>query len=98
MALAGDPQGAVFGRAGRGHVPGRDRPDLGDLIKPTWAARMAVMLVEHDMEVVMKISHHIIVLHQGGVIARGTPREIAANQEVKDAYLGGDDWAPLTNV
>ena len=48
-----------------------------------------VMLVEHNMNVVMSVSDHITVMHQGGVLAEGKPSEIAANKEVQIAYLGG---------
>jgi len=48
-----------------------------------------VMLVEHNMNVVMSVSDQITVMHQGGVLAEGTPSEIAANKDVQTAYLGG---------
>lgn len=48
-----------------------------------------VMLVEHNMNVVMSVSDAITVMHQGQVLAEGTPSEIAANKEVQTAYLGG---------
>ena len=48
-----------------------------------------VVLVEHNMNVVMSISDRITVMHQGQVLAEGTPAEIAANETVQSAYLGG---------
>lgn len=48
-----------------------------------------VMLVEHNMNVVMSVSDRITVMHQGQVLAEGTPSEIAANEDVQTAYLGG---------
>ncbi len=47
-----------------------------------------VMLVEHNMNVVMSVSDTITVMHQGEVLAEGTPAEIAANELVQQAYLG----------
>lgn len=47
-----------------------------------------VILVEHKMKVVMKISDRITVLHQGQVLAEGTPEEIRANARVQQTYLG----------
>jgi branched-chain amino acid transport system ATP-binding protein len=47
--------------------------------------------VEHDMSLVMDISDQIVVLNFGRKIAEGAPREIQANREVIDIYLGEDD-------
>ena len=48
------------------------------------------LLVEHDMDVIMNHCEHVIVMHQGQVLDEGTPAEIQANEEVIEAYLGGD--------
>jgi branched-chain amino acid transport system ATP-binding protein len=47
-----------------------------------------IMLVEHKMDLVMNVSDWITVMHQGQVLAEGTPTEIAANEVVQSAYLG----------
>jgi branched-chain amino acid transport system ATP-binding protein len=47
-----------------------------------------IMLVEHNMDVVMNISDRITVMHQGDVLADGTPAEITQNEMVQKAYLG----------
>ena len=47
-----------------------------------------IMLVEHNMNVVMNVSDRVTVMHQGAVLAEGTPAEIAANETVQSAYLG----------
>lgn len=52
------------------------------------ASRRTVILVEHKMKVVMKISDRITVLHQGQVLAEGAPEEIRANARVQQTYLG----------
>ena len=47
-----------------------------------------IILVEHNMSIVMNISDRITVMHQGKVLAEGSPHEIAANEAVQKAYLG----------
>jgi branched-chain amino acid transport system ATP-binding protein len=47
-----------------------------------------IMLVEHKMDLVMNVSDWITVMHQGQILAEGTPTEIAANEVVQSAYLG----------
>lgn len=49
-----------------------------------------VLLIEHDMNVVMNVSDRIYVLDHGKLIAEGLPEQIASNQAVIDAYLGGE--------
>ncbi|MFB6185194.1 MAG: ABC transporter ATP-binding protein [Haloarculaceae archaeon] len=48
------------------------------------------LLVEHDMDVIMNNCEHVIVMHQGTVLAEGTPADIRTNEAVIDAYLGED--------
>ena len=58
-----------------------------ELISALRAGR-TIVLVEHKMKLVMKISDRITVLHQGQVLADGTPEEIRANEMVQRTYLG----------
>jgi ABC-type branched-subunit amino acid transport system ATPase component len=50
---------------------------------------IAVLIIEHDMELVFRFAERITVLVSGAVFAEGTPAEIAANPEVRSIYLGG---------
>jgi branched-chain amino acid transport system ATP-binding protein len=53
-----------------------------------------VIMIEHDMGVVMDISHRVMVLDFGRKICEGSPEEVLANEHVRRAYLGEED-APL---
>jgi branched-chain amino acid transport system ATP-binding protein len=48
------------------------------------------LIVEHDMDLIMENCEHVIVMHQGKVLTEGTPREIQEDEEVIEAYLGGE--------
>jgi branched-chain amino acid transport system ATP-binding protein len=49
---------------------------------------LAILLIEHDVELVMDLSHHVIVMHQGMKLAEGEPAAIRANPGVQAAYFG----------
>jgi branched-chain amino acid transport system ATP-binding protein len=53
------------------------------------ASQLTLLVVEHAMDVVLSVSDHIVVMHQGRLLAEGTPEEIRANDKVQEAYLGG---------
>ena len=48
------------------------------------------LIVEHDMDLIMQNCEHIIVMHQGQVLTEGTPAEVKQNEQVVEAYLGGE--------
>lgn len=62
---------------------------LGDFIRAMYAERPRVfLLVEHNMEFVMSLAQDIVVMQQGRVLERGTPRQIQDSTRVVEAYLG----------
>jgi branched-chain amino acid transport system ATP-binding protein len=88
MILAPDPELLLLDEPTAG-MAAEQVPELIALIqKAQQAGRKTVILVEHNMNVVMSISDRITVMHQGRVLAEGTPAEIAANEVVQSAYLG----------
>lgn len=63
--------------------------DLFDRIAKLNQQGTTFLIVEHEMQLVMRYCDHVIVMHQGRVLAEGTPAEIRANADVIEAYLGG---------
>jgi branched-chain amino acid transport system ATP-binding protein len=63
---------------------------LGDLMVDLTRDGTAILLVEHDVELVMRVCTTINVLDFGRIIAVGSPAEIQANPDVQAAYLGAD--------
>jgi branched-chain amino acid transport system ATP-binding protein len=89
MILAPDPEVLLLDEPTAG-MAAEQVPELIALIQEIQrTGDKTVMLVEHNMNVVMRVSDRITVMHQGAVLAEGSPTEITANKEVQTAYLGG---------
>ncbi len=89
IALAGNPEVLFLDEPTAGMSPA-ETERVAVLIKGL-AQDIAVVLVEHDVDMVMNISDIITVLHQGVVVAEGPPDSIRENDTVKEAYLGKED-------
>ena len=90
LALACEPQLLLLDEPTAGmSIP--DKPGMVELIRNISRERgVTVILIEHDMDIVFSVADEITVLHQGAVVAHGTPQEIRANEEVQRIYLGED--------
>jgi branched-chain amino acid transport system ATP-binding protein len=55
------------------------------------ARSIDIVIIEHDMEVVFEIADDITVMAQGGILASGSPRQIGADERVREAYLGREE-------
>ena len=89
MILAPDPELLLLDEPTAGMATDQV-PELISLIQEVQqSGSKTVILVEHNMNVVMQVSDEITVMHQGKVLAQGTPSEIAGNLDVQTVYLGG---------
>lgn len=86
IALAAKPALLLLDEPTAGMSP-EETDETMELI-PRIAEETTVVVVEHKMKLIMKISDRITVLHQGQVLADGTPEEIRANEQVRKTYLG----------
>jgi len=89
VALATKPKLLLLDEpmAGLGHGESRQMVDALGALK----GRLAMLLVEHDMDAVFALADRISVLVYGRIVATGTPGEIRDNAEVRTAYLGEGD-------
>lgn len=89
MALAGDPDLLLLDEPTAG-MSIKERHFLMEMVADRVdATGKALLFVEHDIDVVMKIAARVTVMVRGAILAVGTPDEIKANEDVQAVYLGG---------
>ena len=89
LALATEPALVLLDEPAGGVNP-EETAGLADLIRKMVRSGLTVCLIEHKMDMIMRLADKILVLNYGEKIAEGTPAEIRANPAVIDAYLGSD--------
>lgn len=87
-ALAADPVLLLLDEPAAG-LRYKEKQALGEVLRQLRAEGMSILLVEHDMEFVMELTNHLVVMDFGTKLAEGPPAEIQANPAVLEAYLGG---------
>lgn len=86
-AMSSDPKLVLLDEPAAG-MNSKEKNDLNEKIRSIIKMGTTVLLVEHDMSLVMNIADKIYVLNSGKNLAEGTPKEIASNPDVIEAYLG----------
>ena len=87
MALAGAPRFILFDEPAAGLSPA----ERGDLVAILTAlpGHIGYIIIEHDLDVALRVSTFVSMMHNGRVFKEGTPAEIEADPEVQEIYLGG---------
>jgi branched-chain amino acid transport system ATP-binding protein len=91
-ALASEPRLLLLDEPTAG-LPRAEAEHVEDVIRGLNEHGMTVLLVEHNMRMVMSLSHDILVLNHGARIAEGSSDEISRHPDVLTAYLGATDDA-----
>jgi branched-chain amino acid transport system ATP-binding protein len=86
VALAGRPKILLLDEPTQGMSHG-DTAETAELIR-SLVSDATVLLIEHDIGLVMDLSDRVMVMHQGRVLAEGTPAEVRADTAVQEAYFG----------
>jgi branched-chain amino acid transport system ATP-binding protein len=87
LALAGAPRFILFDEPAAGLSPA-ERAELIDILS-SLPAHIGYIIIEHDMDVALRVVERVTMMHNGRIFKEGAPQEIEADPEVQELYLGG---------
>ena len=87
LALAGAPRFVLFDEPAAGLSP-TERAELIDILS-SLPAHIGYIVIEHDMDVALRVVERVTMMHNGRIFKEGAPQEIEADPEVQELYLGG---------
>ena len=87
MALAGAPRLILFDEPAAGLSPG-ERRELVMLLR-AFPPHMGFVIIEHDLDIALRVSERVTIMHNGKVLKHGTPEEIQNDEQVQAIYMGG---------
>jgi branched-chain amino acid transport system permease protein len=86
-ALCADPTLLLLDEPAAG-LRHKEKQELADVLRQLRAEGMSILLVEHDMDLVMQICDHLVVMEFGTLLTQGTPEHVQQDPQVRAAYLG----------
>jgi branched-chain amino acid transport system ATP-binding protein len=87
LALAGAPRFILFDEPAAGLSP-TERRDLVSILT-SLPRHIGFIIIEHDMDVALRVAEKVTMMHNGRIFKEGSPQEIEADPEVQELYLGG---------
>lgn len=87
LAFAGAPRFILFDEPAAGLSP-HERRDLVDILT-SLPPHIGYIIIEHDLDVALRVSERVTMMHNGRILKEGTPEEIENDPEVQEIYLGG---------
>ena len=86
LALAGAPRLILFDEPAAGLSPG-ERVELIEILQ-SLPDHIGYIIIEHDMDVALRVADSVTMMHNGRIFKEGTPEEIENDPEVQELYLG----------